>query len=313
MMRVGFAGSGSFAVPSLEVLTWLDDAELVLVVTRPDQSKGRGRRLAQTPVAERAAQLGVPVVKPSRIAELAGDLRELDLLLVADYGELLPESTLRLPRLGSYNLHGSLLPRWRGAAPCAWAIRAGDRLTGVTCFRMVKALDAGPILTRVEVPILPDDTAGSLEDRLADEAAQLTEEALGLLEERSPPLELQDAGLATRAPKLRKEDGLIDWTDPAEAVERQIRAMQPWPRAFSFLESPGKAPVRIVCLDAAAAGGEAASGQVIGVTDAEIEVACGAGSLVIRRLQPEGRREMRCEDFLRGHRVAVGDVFVDGG
>jgi len=312
---VVFAGAGEFAVPALKALVRMD-LELLLVISRPDRPKGRGRRPASTPVAETARKLGGPLRKTDRIAALDEELERLapDLMIVADFGELIPEKTLSIPRLGAYNIHASLLPRWRGASPCAWAIKAGDTETGVTIFRMVKELDAGPVLCRKRVPIFPGDTAGFLEERLACEGAVLLERAVRLLASGEFTLEPQDPARATKAPKLSKRAGMIPWEEKAEAVERHIRAMQPWPRAWSFLKRDAGSPLRINIMKARVEklppeDRSPAPGTVTAITKSTVEVACGEGKLQLLHLQPAGKKAMSCEDFLRGYRVQPGDRF----
>jgi methionyl-tRNA formyltransferase len=314
-MRVAFAGAGTFAVPILEALA-RTGVELLRVVTRSDRPAGRGRKVAATPVAGKAAELGLPLVKTGRIAGLRDELAglDLDLLVVADYGEIVPPEILALPRLGPFNVHGSLLPRWRGASPCAWAIRIGDTVTGVTVFRMVKQMDAGPVLCQREVPILAEDTAGTLEDRLAREAAGMIGEQVARLESGPVTLREQDPDRVTLAPKLAKADGMINWSDEADALSRHVRAMQPWPGAYSFLVQEGKPARRIAILEARAlpAGRpEHAPGAVTGLPGDAIEVACGNGVLAIRRLQLAGRKPLNCKEFLRGMPLREGNRFSE--
>jgi methionyl-tRNA formyltransferase len=312
-MRVVFAGTGEFAAICLDTLS-RQDIDLIAVITRPDRPQGRSRALLPTPVAARANTLAATLFKIENIRAVEKELEglDLDLMVVADFGEIIPERVLGLPRRGSFNVHGSLLPRWRGAAPCTAAIRAGDTTTGVTIFRMVKGLDAGPILCRREVEILAADTAGTLEERLAREAGALLAEAIPVLRAGDFSLREQDPRLVTLAPKLRKEDGWIPWSADARAVERHIRAMQPWPGAFSALAHHGQDPLRVNILAArvvAESGPAAEPGTIVAVAPLTLEVACGAGKLGIARLQAAGKKALSVAEFLRGNRVAPGDGF----
>jgi methionyl-tRNA formyltransferase len=274
--------------------------------------------MAPTPVATAAAAFGLAARKVERIRAVEEELRaaDLDFLLVADFGEIIPSRVFDLPRRGAFNVHGSLLPRWRGAAPCAWALRAGDTVTGCTIFRLVRELDAGPILCQRQAPILPTDTAGSLEERLAGEAAPLIAVAVALLAVGAYELREQDASAVTFAPKLTKADGALPWHEDAPSLERHVRAMQPWPRAYAFLEGRGGvAPLRLNVLRAEVASGDGAAGAAPGVVCAvaadAIDVACGGGSVLrLRELQPAGRTAMTAADFLRGRRIEPGDRFV---
>ncbi|HNS00719.1 MAG TPA: methionyl-tRNA formyltransferase [Planctomycetota bacterium] len=308
-MRIAFAGAGAFAIEPFRMLHALG-SRLVMVVTRPDRPKGRGRRVAATPIAEEAQRVGFPVAKVARIAALADTLvyLQIDLLLVADFGELIPEAVLAIPRIGPFNLHASLLPRWRGAAPCPRTILAGDAASGVTFFRMTKEMDAGPILAQREAPVLADDTSATLEARLSAHAAALLAEALPRLEAGDFTLRGQDTTGITFAPKLTKLDGAVPWHLEAAAVLRHVRAMQPWPRAYAFLQSPGRPPLRVNLIEARAVDAPAAPpGVIVAVGEDCFDVACAAGAVRVLRLQAAGKRVMTCGEFLRGNRLTPGD------
>ncbi len=313
-MRIVFAAAGAFALEPFRRLHALG-SDLAMVITRPDRPRGRGRRVGATPIAEEAQRVGFPVAKVAKIAALSDTLKylQVDLLLVADFGELIPESVLAIPRIGPFNLHASLLPRWRGAAPCPRTILAGDAASGVTLFRMTKGMDAGPILSQREAPVLADDTSETLEARLSREAAALLSEALPRLEAGDIALREQDAGSVTFAPKLAKQDGAVPWRLDAAAVLRHVRAMQPWPRAYAFLRSPGRPPLRVNVIEAAAVDAPAAPpGTILAVREDCFDVACAAGAVRVRRLQAAGKRVMTCAEFLRGNRVAAGDIMTSG-
>lgn len=314
-MRVVFAGTGAFAVNALQTLLATPDIALPAVISIPDRPRGRGRQVIPTPVAQAAGSLGVPVVKTERIGDMADALAALrpDLLIVVDFGQLVPEHVLRIPRIGPFNLHASLLPRWRGAAPVPNTILAGDRETGVTMFRMVRALDAGPILLASRTHVDDAETAGELEERLSRDAAALLLRALPGLASGAFALTPQDDALATLAPKLRKDEGRIRWKDDAAFIARHVRAMQPWPRAFTFLAEEGSPPQRVNILAAlpdARPSAPAPPGAILATQAGVIEVASGRGTVRISCLQPAGKRAMSCAEFLRGHRFGPAACFL---
>ena len=318
-MNVVFLGTGPFAIPVLEALHGASMRHpLVAVVTRPDRPQGRGRALAPTPVRRRAEELGLspstpPTINaPEPIAAL--EALEPDLAIVADYGEILRPAFLETPRIGAFNLHASLLPRHRGAAPVAHAILAGDATTGVTLFRIVKGLDSGPIVAEEATEIGEDETAGELEARLAALAAGVVERSLDAFATASFTERPQDDSRATLAPKLRKEMGLIDWSLPPRSVHDRVRAFRPWPIAYTFLErQAGRAPERTAVLRTSLAGAapaDADPGTVVAVTDRDISVACGGGSVRLLELQRQGGPALAAGDYLRGRRLRPGDRFT---
>lgn len=302
-MRVVFMGSPQFAVPSLRSLAAKFD--VVGVVTRPDRPAGRGRSLRPPPVRGAAEQLGLPFVQPARVSGPEGlqALREWrpEVIVVAAFGEILCPELLRLTALGCLNIHASLLPRWRGASPIQSAILHGDAETGITLMRMEEGLDTGPIVAQSSTPIGPEETAGELEARLADLGAKLLpvvlpEYASGQIVPRPQP----ESGV-TRAPRLRKGSGRLDFTLPAARLARQVRAFEPWPT--SFFEWQAK---RIVVRRASAAAGPAfPAGQVVD-HQGWPAVTTGEGWLVLERVQLAGRKPMSGEEFLRGARSLLG-------
>lgn len=266
-------------------------------------------------------KLGLPVWSPdtvnspesqTRLASLAADL-----LVVCDYGEILRPETLAMSRRGGINLHGSLLPKYRGAAPVQWAILRGETETGNSVIHMTPGLDAGPILAQQRTPIDPDEDAEQLEQRLAVIGAGLVLEVIeGLESGAAQPIE-QDASLASKAPRLKKEQGAIDWSRPAQEIKNQVRALRPWPRAYTYWHRPNADPLRLnidgVAIEPLPAGEgsvrEAAPpGTVVDATN-RLLIATADGALEILQLQPAGKRSMRAEDFLRGHRLQTGDRF----
>ncbi|MBK5966838.1 methionyl-tRNA formyltransferase [Thiocystis minor] len=304
-IRVIFAGTPDFAVPSLAAL--LDAGlEVVAVYTQPDRPAGRGQKLQASPVKALAQVHAIPVFQPEslkRDADAAAQLRALDadLMVVVAYGLLLPVAVLEAPRLGCLNVHASLLPRWRGAAPIQRAVLAGDAQSGVCIMGMEAGLDTGPVYHRVETPIGPRETGGSLHDRLATLGASALLTALpGILDGSSLPVP-QDDALATYARKLTKEEARINWTQSADAIERQVRAFDPWPVAQTSLDG---AVLRVWGAEAnERATTSSAPGDVIAADKTGIVVATGRGTLRITRLQLAGKKPMSATDFLNARHL----------
>jgi methionyl-tRNA formyltransferase len=309
MVRVIFMGTPDFAVPSLAALVEAG-YEVVAVVTQPDAPAGRGQQVRPSPVKQFAQQRGLAVLQPISLksAEVVAQLRDLapDLIVVAAFGQILRQDVLDLPKYGCVNVHASLLPRWRGAAPVSAAIAAGDAQTGVTIMLMEVGLDAGPILAQREIPIAPDDTAGTLTERLAHLGAALLVETLPrwLAGEIVP--RRQDESLVTLAPRLKKEDGWIDWSRPAVALERHVRAMTPWPGAHTTWQGQHLKILRVALTDFQLAG-EQRAGTVVAI-GGRAYVCCRDGLLRLVTLQLEGRRATDDEAFLRGHPTFAGSV-----
>ena len=309
-LRIVFLGTPAFAVPTLDALLG-SRHRVVAVLTRPDRPRGRGQRMFDAPVKARAAAAGIPVLQPDRLRDPAfveslAALRA-DLGVVAAYGAMLPESVIGAPRLGTINVHASLLPRYRGAAPVHRAIIAGERETGVTIMRIVKRLDAGPMLASVTRSIGREETSVDVERDLAHLGATLLVEIADGLAEGSVAETPQDEDAATYAPRLTKDDGAIDWSWPAARIHDLIRGLHPWPHAFSFLDG------RRFILIASAADGLTASSDALGtIVESEgdrLVVATGNGALRLLQIQPEGKRSMSVRDFLAGHRTARGARF----
>ena len=291
-MKVIFMGTPDFSVPALDALHGAH--EVVCVYTQPPRPAGRGKQPRPTPVHARAEALGLPVRHPDSLkgaeAQLAFASLGADIAVVVAYGLILPQPVLDAPRLGCLNIHASLLPRWRGAAPIQRAIMAGDAETGICIMQMQAGLDTGPVLMRAKTPISDADTAASLHDRLAAMGAELVVQALehlpGLVPEPQP-----DQGV-TYAAKIDKAEARIDWAQPAEAVARQIRALSPFPGAWCD-SSLG----RLKLLNARAVAGQGAPGQLL---EGGLIIACSTGAIEITELQREGKRAMSARDFLRG-------------
>ncbi len=306
-MRVVFMGSPLFALPTLQRLIH-SPYEVVAVYTQPDRPAGRGRRLQPPPAKELALARGIPVRQPDRLSDPSevAELRALrpDVIVIAAYGQILKQPVLDAPPKGVINVHASLLPRWRGAAPVSTAILAGDTETGVTIMLVERRLDAGPILSRAVEPIRPDDTAGSLTERLAEAGGRLLIDTLPrwLAGEITP--EPQDDASATYAPSVGKEDAVIDWTRDAAFISRQVRAFNPWPVAHTTLRG---AQFRILRAHAIERTGPERPGTVL-LLDDGLAVRCGQGTLVIDEAQLPGRRPLPASELARGRRDLAGAV-----
>ncbi len=323
-LRLIVMGTGPFAVPMLQAIV-AAGLDVAAVVTRPDRAPA-GRRPPHNPVREAATEAGLRVLDPERVNDRAvvasiAALRP-DLFVVCDYGQILSRALLDVAPLGGLNLHGSLLPRHRGASPVQWTIREGDAFAGVSVIRMTASLDAGDIVLERSTPVGPGETAAELEPRLADLGAPAIVEAIerlriaaaaGTLDQVGTP---QEERRATRAPRLAKSDGIIDWSQPAARIERLRRALEPWPRAATFLARGDGAPQRLVIADCRVAEPEAAAaaepGTVLAAPPGRLVVACGPtaegapSALEILRVVPEGRRGMTSDEFLRGSPLRPG-------
>jgi methionyl-tRNA formyltransferase len=301
-LRVAFLGTAEFSVPSLRACLEAGCA-VAAVVTQPDRPGDRGRP-APRPVADLARERGLRLLQPPRIRDPEATATLLDLgldaLVVAAYGQILPVSLLDGPRLGGVNVHASLLPRWRGAAPVAAAILAGDAETGVSIMRMEAGLDTGPVYARRATPIGPVETAPELGRRLAAMGAELLVEVLGALERGEAVATPQDGAAATVAPRLRREDGHVDWAAAsAVEVDRRVRALDPWPGVTAPL---GGVEVRLLAGEPLAREAGAEPGAVLGTAGELAEVATRQGVYAVRRVQPPGRRPMDAAAYLRGRR-----------
>ena len=315
-MRVLFWGTPEFATPPLRALLG-EGFDVVGVVTQPDRPQGRSRSaLVASPVKRIALEESLPVLQPERPrgAEFIDAVRalEADISVVVAYGHILPRDVIDLPRLGTLNIHASLLPQWRGAAPIQAAIRSGQTETGVTIMRMVQALDAGPILLQVPTPIVHDETYGELQLRLSELGALALIEALSLVDIGQMIERQQDDALATYAPKIERDDARIDWTETATRIACQIRAFDPKPGAFTTLDG-----VEVKLFGARGASfdriAEAPSfppsGTILAIDDAGAVVACGDGVVRITDAQPAGNRRLRIAELARGRGIAVGAQF----
>ncbi len=313
--RIIFMGTPEFAVPVLASLVEIDSVgtshgQVVGVVTQPDRPSGRGRKLQPSPVKALARRYGLPVLEPAslRNPESQADLLALqpDVIIVAAFGQILPPEVLDLPPFGCINVHASLLPRWRGAAPIAAAILAGDEITGITIMKMDTGLDTGPILNQRSIPIDPDDTRESLTARLAELGASLLSDTLPEWLAGHIQPQPQDDGQATLAPRLAKEQGRIDWHEPAEKIARRVRAFYPWPGAFTFWQGKQLKILRAAAsLEARPKGEASPPGTVIEGPDGP-GVVTGLGILNLYEVQPASKRPMPADTFVHGARGFVG-------
>jgi methionyl-tRNA formyltransferase len=318
-MVIVFFGTPQFAVPTLQRL--LDSTHTVAgVVTQPDRPRGRGQRVTDAPVKALAVERQIPVMQPERLKppEVAEAIRawQPDLGVVAAYGRIIPEHLLAVPRLGMINVHASLLPRYRGAAPVHRAVIAGGDETGVTIMRVVKELDAGAMFAKATRPIGPDETSDVVEAALAELGANLLVQVVEQIAAGTAREEPQDPARATYAPRLTKEEGLIDWSQPSLVIHNRVRGLYPWPHAYTFLDGARlivlRSRVDLADLEGPRRNEDQAPalpGTIVDITRDAIHVATGGGGpLAIVEVQPEGRRPMPVRDFLAGHPVRPGAV-----
>ncbi len=318
-LKIVLMGTGEFAVPPFRALL-NSPSEIVGVLTQPDKA-GRGHHQHENPVKELAVAKAVPVFQPERVnrPEMLEMLRSLqaDLYIVAAYGQILKPELLAIPRLGAFNLHGSLLPRHRGAAPVQYAIWKGDMFTGVTIFQIERSLDSGPMVGRVETQIGKSETSGELMLRLAELSVPLTLEVVQNLEAGTAVFEPQDPTFVTLAPKISREAGVIDWSKSGQEIDCHIRAMQPWPKASSVLQRQNQPPLRCLVArvsdagfpDRSLPGCSVIPGKVI-EHQGRLLVGAGDGWLEILKLQPEGRKAVDGRSFVNGYPLADGDGFL---
>jgi len=301
-MRIVFIGAGEIGVPTLQALLRSSEHNLTGVITQPDKPVGRAQQIEPPPIKRALAGTKISILQPARIKDRQAieDIRALqpDVIVVVAYGQILPREVLEIPRIACLNLHASLLPRWRGAAPVQAAIVAGDPETGITVMYMAEGLDTGDILLQRGIDVLPTDTGGSLHDRLAQIAPDALLEALQMLANGNAPRIPQDNTLATYAPKLTRDKGKIDWTEPAEIIERKIRAFNPWPGAFTEIASQRVRKLKIFSTAIADLSGE--PGEFLR-SGKELVIATGKGALSLGEVQLEGKRRMGAAEFVRGH------------
>lgn len=318
-MRIVFLATGEIAIPAFQTLLNREDCEILALVTQPDRPAGRKQTLTPPTIKLIADELGVPVFQPEKIATIADDLARLsaDFFVVMAYGQLLPQRVIDIPKTACLNLHGSLLPRHRGASPIQAAIIAGDTETGVTVMHVARALDAGDIVLEESTPIHSDDTGGMLHDRLAQIAATAIDKAMDAFASGTAMRTPQDEARVTYLGKLTRADGVIDWKQPATSIERMIRAFDPWPGTTTTLMDGGSR-VRLKLFPPVSVVREAPADQLqpgaAGTDGTSLLIGCGDGcALSIEHIQPDGKRRMVVADFLRGHALGKQAVCGDGG
>jgi methionyl-tRNA formyltransferase len=311
-LQIIFMGTPELSCASLESLARNKKFSVIATVTQPDKPKGRDLRLQPSPVKSLALKLNLPVLQPARardeqfIAELRG--LKPDLIVVAAYGHILPQTILDLPEFGCLNVHTSLLPKYRGAAPIQWAIAGGETETGVTVMKMDAGLDTGPIVSQWRTSILPEDNSQTLHDRLAQLGSELLIETIpdfvaGKIQPKPQPAE----GVS-HAPKIKKEDGRVDWNLPAKTIWNRLRAFTPWPGAFTFLAGEPN-PHLLKIWKAETVGQSGRTGEILSVDKIGVIIGCGESALRILELQREGGRRMNAAEFLAGHALKAGDKF----
>lgn len=311
-MRTLFLGTGDIGLSSLRLLAQRPDCELLAVVSQPDRPAGRGMKLRESPIKTAALELGIPILQPEKIRqpEIVEQLRAFapDLLIVMAYGQILPKSVLEIPKIAPINLHASLLPRHRGASPIQAAILAGDAESGITVMHMDVGLDTGDLILQKRFPLAPNETGGSLHDRLGIVAAEALDTALDLAERGQLPRIPQDSALATYAPKIEKEAGHLDWSLSADELDRKIRAYSPWPAAFTCLPlAQGESKtLRIFSANLVEVTGK--PGEVLASAHGGILIASGTNALQLGEVQLEGRKRMSAVSLAMGHAPAIGQV-----
>ncbi|MDY0166515.1 MAG: methionyl-tRNA formyltransferase [Thermoguttaceae bacterium] len=317
-MRLVMMGTGPFAVPTFRAL--YETHHVVAALVTGPLRWHRGKLVEPvSPIRDIAHEHGTPVFDPEDVNAAASRSRlaefQPELLVVCDYGQILSATTLATAPLGGVNLHGSLLPKYRGAAPIHWAIYHGERETGVSVIHMTPQVDAGPVIAQAPIEIDPDETADQLEARLAELGGWLMRRAIDAVETGRLEAMPQDPKQASRAPRLKKSDGVVDWSCPAQALKNQVRALEPWPKCYTFWLRDDGLPVRLILgpVDVVdASSPDVQPGTVLEAAGDRIVIATGEGAIAPRALQPAGKRMMRIAEFLRGNRVKPGDRFGDG-
>ncbi len=310
-LRVVFMGTPDFAVPCLDRLV-ADGHDVAAVVTQPDRPKGRGQKLAPSPVKEAALGYGLPVLQPEKIRteEFQAAMAALapEVVVVVAFGQFLPKAMLELPRLGCVNVHASLLPRYRGAAPIHWAVMNGETTTGITTMYMDTGMDTGDMILKAELDIAPDDTTGKVHDRLKELGAAVLSDTLARLADGTAPRTPQDGTAATYAPLLTRAVERIDWSRPAATVHNQVRGLSPWPGAYCLHVGRTLKVWRSELAATAPGGGQ--PGRVVAADETGAVVLTGDGAVRLTEVQPENRRRMGMGEFIRGYGLTVGETLA---
>jgi len=311
-MRVLFMGTPDFAAECLKAVYSKDGVQVVGAVSQPDKPKGRGMKMIPTPVKMYAESVGIPVYQPVTLKDNAflTELKALDpeLIIVAAYGKILPEYVLSYPKYGCVNAHGSLLPKYRGASPIQRAIIDGESVTGITAMYMADGIDTGDMILKLETPITAEDDFGTLHDRLAVLGGEAMCRVIDCIESGSVPREPQNDAEATHAPKILKEDTVLDFTRPAAALFNQIRGLSPVPLAVTH--TPDGKLLKLTSAEVSADVSGAAPGTVVSLDGGKITVACGEGCLAVTGVVPEGKSRMAADAYIRGRKLSVGDVLA---
>ncbi|SDB16086.1 methionyl-tRNA formyltransferase [Eubacterium oxidoreducens] len=307
-MRVIFMGTPDFSVGTLKAL-YEAGHEIALVVSQPDKAKGRGNKMQPTPVKEAALELGLSVYQPKRVREEQSIeyLRSFnaDIIVVVAFGQILPKEILSMPKYCCVNVHASLLPKYRGAAPIQWAVINGEKVSGVTTMRMDEGLDTGDMIMTKEVPLAPDETGGSLFDRLAEVGAHLCVKTLEAIEQGTAVYTKQNHEQATITHMIKKKDGRIDFSKSAIEIERLIRGMNPWPSAYTYLNNK---MLKVWSAQACEGDEKGVEGEIIEACRDGIRVQTGDGILILKEVQLEGKKRMSADAFLRGYKVEAGEI-----
>ena len=308
-MKIIFMGTPEFAVPSINMLV-NEGYKVIAVVTQPDKPKGRGNKLAAPPVKEFALEHGITVLQPSKIKtpEFVEQIRELgpDLMVTAAYGKIISKELLDVPTLGCINVHGSLLPAYRGAAPIHWSIINGEKVTGITTMFTDVGLDTGDMLLKRELEIGPDMTAGELHDAMAVLGAEVLKETLIQLKSGTLVRKPQDDAVSSYAPIITKEVGLIDWNKPAQQVHNLVRGTNPWPGAYTFMNE-SKMRIWKTCVADYDNNQKHCPGEIVKSDDEGLLVKCSNGYIIIQELQFDSSKRMKVSDYLRGHKISIGE------
>jgi methionyl-tRNA formyltransferase len=313
-MRLVLIGTGAFAEPAFRQL-YSTPHDVVALITSPLRQHHGKHPDRSNPVRDLAREHATPIFDPEDIndPDVHNTLLQLnaDLLIVCDYGQILSAATLSAAQLGGINLHGSLLPKYRGAAPINWAIYHGETKTGVSVIHMTPKVDAGPCIAQAEIVIDPEETAVELEKRLAELGAWLVLRTMDAIKTGNLEALAQDPGCVTNAPRLKKSDGLIDWSRPGAAIKNQVRAMEPWPKTYTYWRRQDGPPMRLIFGPVAvvAHDGDSAPGTILEANDDRLLIAAGSGAVAPKSIQPVGSRFMSIAEFLRGYPVRPGDIF----
>lgn len=310
-IRTIFAGTPEFAVPSLNALIADGDFQVSAIVTQPDKKTGRKQVLTPTPVKKQARENNIPVLQPFHITEIKEELQKYqpDVIVVVAYAQKIPPNILDIPKYGAFNVHGSLLPKYRGAACLQAPILNGDKKTGITIMKMDSGLDTGSILAQQEIELTSQDTASTVHDKLAKLGADVLPSSLKDHIHGKKELTPQDDSQGSYVPTLKKKDGKINWQQPAEKIEKMVRALNPWPGTYSYINYSGNKKMMIKILGVAPEIlkiNEYPSGTLFMDRQENLEVQCGENSLRIIKIQPEGKKPMTGEDFIRGYKNLIG-------